>query len=191
MMPRLSGPSRPPAAGGKPRRLVILLHGLGRRRQRPDRARALLGAAAAGRRVPVAERAVPVRHGALRLPMVQLAGPQPGGGAGRGAGGGADPRRLHRRGTGRSAASPTATGAGRVLARHDDVAVCRPAPRRAGRRHRRLLGPAARAGTAGERAAFAPADPSGSRHRRPARSVTPRWPRRRPRSRPPACRSRR
>ena len=29
MMSRLSGPSRPPAAGGKPRRLVILLHGLG------------------------------------------------------------------------------------------------------------------------------------------------------------------
>lgn len=29
MMPRLSGPSRPPAAGGKARRLVILLHGLG------------------------------------------------------------------------------------------------------------------------------------------------------------------
>jgi phospholipase/carboxylesterase len=29
MMPTLSGPSRPPAAGGKPSRLVILLHGLG------------------------------------------------------------------------------------------------------------------------------------------------------------------
>ena len=29
MIPRLSGPSRPPASGGKPRRLVILLHGLG------------------------------------------------------------------------------------------------------------------------------------------------------------------
>jgi phospholipase/carboxylesterase len=29
MMPALSGSSRPPAAGGKPRRLVILLHGLG------------------------------------------------------------------------------------------------------------------------------------------------------------------
>jgi phospholipase/carboxylesterase len=29
MMSRLSGPSRPPAAGGKPRRLIILLHGLG------------------------------------------------------------------------------------------------------------------------------------------------------------------
>lgn len=29
MMPSLSGPSCPPAAGGKPRRLVILLHGLG------------------------------------------------------------------------------------------------------------------------------------------------------------------
>jgi len=29
MMPRLSGPSRPPAAGGKPQQLVILLHGLG------------------------------------------------------------------------------------------------------------------------------------------------------------------
>jgi phospholipase/carboxylesterase len=29
MISRLSGPSRPPAAGGKPRRLVILLHGLG------------------------------------------------------------------------------------------------------------------------------------------------------------------
>jgi len=28
-MPNLSGPSRPPAAGGKPSRLVILLHGLG------------------------------------------------------------------------------------------------------------------------------------------------------------------
>ncbi|MBV9374005.1 MAG: prolyl oligopeptidase family serine peptidase [Alphaproteobacteria bacterium] len=28
-MPRLAGPSRPPASGGKPRRLVILLHGLG------------------------------------------------------------------------------------------------------------------------------------------------------------------
>jgi phospholipase/carboxylesterase len=29
MLARLSGPSRQPAAGGKPRRLVILLHGLG------------------------------------------------------------------------------------------------------------------------------------------------------------------
>ena len=29
MMSRLSGPSRPPASGGRPRRLVILLHGLG------------------------------------------------------------------------------------------------------------------------------------------------------------------
>jgi phospholipase/carboxylesterase len=29
MMPALSGPSRPPAAGGQPSRLVILLHGLG------------------------------------------------------------------------------------------------------------------------------------------------------------------
>jgi phospholipase/carboxylesterase len=29
MMPKLTGPSRPPAAGGKPSRLVILLHGLG------------------------------------------------------------------------------------------------------------------------------------------------------------------
>jgi phospholipase/carboxylesterase len=29
MLSRLSGPFRPPAAGGKPRRLVILLHGLG------------------------------------------------------------------------------------------------------------------------------------------------------------------
>jgi phospholipase/carboxylesterase len=29
MMPKLSGPSRPPASDGKPRRLVILLHGLG------------------------------------------------------------------------------------------------------------------------------------------------------------------
>jgi phospholipase/carboxylesterase len=29
MLPTLSGPSHPPAAGGKPRRLIILLHGLG------------------------------------------------------------------------------------------------------------------------------------------------------------------
>src|SRR5690349_25091979 len=29
MMPALSGPSRPPASGGTPSRLVILLHGLG------------------------------------------------------------------------------------------------------------------------------------------------------------------
>jgi phospholipase/carboxylesterase len=29
MFPKLSGPSRPPASGGKPSRLVILLHGLG------------------------------------------------------------------------------------------------------------------------------------------------------------------
>ena len=29
MTPKLSGPSRPPASGGKPSRLVILLHGLG------------------------------------------------------------------------------------------------------------------------------------------------------------------
>ena len=29
MMPALSGPSRPPASGGRPDRLVILLHGLG------------------------------------------------------------------------------------------------------------------------------------------------------------------
>jgi phospholipase/carboxylesterase len=29
MTPKLSGPSRPPASGGKPKQLVILLHGLG------------------------------------------------------------------------------------------------------------------------------------------------------------------
>ncbi|HXZ01107.1 MAG TPA: prolyl oligopeptidase family serine peptidase [Stellaceae bacterium] len=29
MLPNLSGPSRPPASGGKPRQLVVLLHGLG------------------------------------------------------------------------------------------------------------------------------------------------------------------
>src|SRR5713226_280289 len=29
MMPQLSGPSRAPASGGKPSRLVLLLHGLG------------------------------------------------------------------------------------------------------------------------------------------------------------------
>lgn len=29
MLPALSGPSRPPASGGKPRRLIILVHGLG------------------------------------------------------------------------------------------------------------------------------------------------------------------
>jgi phospholipase/carboxylesterase len=29
MLPKLSGPSRPPASGGKPKQLVILLHGLG------------------------------------------------------------------------------------------------------------------------------------------------------------------
>ncbi len=29
MMPKLSGPTRPPASGGKPKHLVILLHGLG------------------------------------------------------------------------------------------------------------------------------------------------------------------
>src|ERR1700758_4979835 len=29
MLGKLSGPSRPPAAGGKPKQLVILLHGLG------------------------------------------------------------------------------------------------------------------------------------------------------------------
>lgn len=29
MLPKLSGPSRPPAAGGQPKQLVILLHGLG------------------------------------------------------------------------------------------------------------------------------------------------------------------
>jgi phospholipase/carboxylesterase len=29
MLPQLSGPSRPPASGGKPKQLVILLHGLG------------------------------------------------------------------------------------------------------------------------------------------------------------------
>src|SRR5437667_7260441 len=29
IMPALTGPSRPPASGGRPNRLVILLHGLG------------------------------------------------------------------------------------------------------------------------------------------------------------------
>lgn len=29
MLPSLSGPSRPPASGGKPRQLIVLLHGLG------------------------------------------------------------------------------------------------------------------------------------------------------------------
>ena len=145
MLSRLSGPSRPPAGGGKPRRLVILLHGLG------ADGNDLIGLAphwarlAARRRVRLAERAVPVRHGALRLSVVQRAGPQRRGGAGAGCG-------LRRRSSTPSStrqlaearSRPERCGPGRVLARHDDVAVCRIAARRAGRRHRRLFRPADR-----------------------------------------------
>ena len=97
MIAALSGPSRPPAAGGKPQPPRHSAARAGRRRQRSDRAGALLGAAAARCRVPVAERALSLRHGALRLPVVQRPGPQPAGGVGRGARGGADARRLYRR----------------------------------------------------------------------------------------------
>ena len=85
MLMALSGPSRPPLAGGKPRRLVILLHGLGADGNDLIGLQQYWGRLRARRRVHLAERAVPVRHGGLRPSMVQRAGPHPGGDAGRGA----------------------------------------------------------------------------------------------------------
>ena len=52
------------------------------------------------------------------------------------------------------------------------------------------FGPADRARTAGERVALAPAGPAGARHRRPARALQLAGRRRKPRSKPPAFRSR-
>jgi len=110
----LTGPSRPPLSGGKPRRLVILLHGPRRRRQRFDRLAAILGSGRARCRVHLAERAVPLRHGAYgyqwfsvqdRSPETVLAGVRA-----------AAPLlgRLHRRGIAEARLRRERRGAGRA-----------------------------------------------------------------------------
>ena len=75
----LSGPSHPPQSGGKPTPAGDPAAWARRRRQRSDRAGALLGAAAARRRVPVAQRAVSLRHGALTAINGSARRIQPGG----------------------------------------------------------------------------------------------------------------
>src|SRR5579884_111948 len=140
-----------------------------RRRQRPDRPRAVLGAAAAGCGIPVTERSVPVRHGPIRPAVVQRAGPHTGGGARRGARGGADPRRLHYRRDGKTRDRREPHGPRRVLARNDDVAVRRVAPRGGVRRHPWLFRPPDRDASAAAGVALAPARPPRARHRRPGR----------------------
>ena len=127
------------------------------RRQRPDRACPLLGAAVARRRVSGAERAVPVRYGALRTSVVQRPGQEPPGGAGGRARRRPDPRRLYRRGACRAQPRRRRSGAGRVFARHDDVALCRAAALPTGRRHPRLFRAAVGAGAVGRGIALASA----------------------------------
>ncbi len=89
MLIPLTGPSRPPLSGGKPRWLVILLHGLG------ADGNDLIGLQQYwGPVVPDAEFISP--NAPFPCDMVQRAGPQSGNGAGWGARRGAAARRLHR-----------------------------------------------------------------------------------------------
>src|ERR1700747_2039309 len=146
MMPRLSGPSRPPASGGKPRCLVILLHGLGADGNdliglAPYWARLLPNAEFVSPNAPFPCDTVPYGYQWFssqdRSPEAVLGGVR--------------------------AAAPILDAfidealEERVLARHNDVAVCWPASCRVDCRHRRFLGTAARPGTAGHRAVLAPA----------------------------------
>ena len=72
---------------------------------------------------------------------------------------------------------------------HDDVALCRAAAGASRGRHRRLFGPAARARAARQRAALAAAHTAGPRHRGPARPLCLARRGRDRAARPPASRS--
>ena len=129
MMPKLSGPSRPPASGGKPSRLVILLHGLG------ADGNDLIGLAPYwAPLLPEAEflspnAPFPCDMAPYGYQWFSSQDRSPGGGSGRRARRRADPRRLYRRSARRARAGRRRSGAGRVLAGHDDVAVRRVAAR--------------------------------------------------------------
>ena len=172
MMPRLSGPSRPPASGGKPRRLVILLHGLGADGNdliglAPYWARLLPDAEFLSPNAPFPCDMAPYGYQWFssqdRSPAAVLA---------RGAGGRADPRRLYRRGTGRSAGSTSSDLAlvgfsqGTMMSLFVGLRRAEPVAGIVGFSGR-LLAPELLASELRSR----PPHPAGSRHRRPARSV--------------------
>ena len=122
-MAQLAGPSFGPSAGGPPRQLVVLLHGVGADGQDLIEPGADAGARAAARAVRRARRARALRHGALWPPVVQPPGPPAGGHAGR-------RRRARRRCSTRSRRAAGAArpgrpppGPGRLLAGHDDGAA--------------------------------------------------------------------
>src|ERR1700745_3060187 len=154
MMPCLSGPSRPPASGGKPRRLVILLHGLGADGNdliglAPYWARLLPNGEFVSPNAPFPCDTVPYGYQWFssqdRSPEAVLGGVRA-----------AAPildafiddalaqRGLTHRALAVGGFSRQRPGVGGVFAGHDDVAFCWFAPPSAGRRHRRLFGAAAR-----------------------------------------------
>ena len=150
MLPQLSGPSRPPASGGKPKQLVILLHGLG------ADGNDLIGLAPYwAPLLPEAEfispnAPFPCDMGPYgyqwfsaqdRSPAAVLAGVRA-----------AAPilDAFISDALGRSRARGQRDGAGRLFARHDDVAVRRVAARRAGSWYPRIFGTAARSRVADE-----------------------------------------
>ena len=120
---------------------------LRRRRQRFDRAGAGHGPADARRGLLCAQRTATLRGQSLRLPVVPRVTPRSDAGAGRRARRGGRRRCLPRREDGRARPGREQDGAGRLLAGHDDGPACRPAPRQAACRHRRLLGHAGGAGS--------------------------------------------
>ena len=160
-MTKIEGAELRPAQGRQARPYGGAAARLRRRRQRPDRAGPGAGAADARRGVPCAQRASTLRGQSVRLSVVSAsrasirrwrwpacAVPRPS----------SMPSSTRRwPSTGSTKARP----AGRLLAGHDDGAACRPAPRHAARRHRRLLRHAGRAGDPEGRDQVAAADPAG------------------------------
>lgn len=130
-MALLSGPRMPPRAGGPPRQLIVLLHGVGADGNDPDRA-------GAGARGEVAERGLrrpqcarTLRYGAVRPPVVLVARPAARGPAARGPGRGAFGRRVPRcRARAPSPGGPSPR-AGRLLPGHHDRPLRRARRRRA------------------------------------------------------------
>lgn len=164
MMPALSGPSRPPASGGKPRRLVILLHGLGADGNdliglAPYWAPLLPNAEFLSPNAPFPCDVAPYGYqwysSQDRTPEAAFAGVRV-----------AAPildafidEALAERGLDDSELALVGFSQG-----YGDVSLCRVPARQAGRRHCRLFGQAAGPRAAGERAALASAYAPCSRH---------------------------
>ncbi len=164
----LNGPAFKPANGKNPSSLVVLLHGVG------ADGNDLIGLAPywapllPGTEFLAPDGPEPCDMAPFGRQWFSPPGPLARGDPRRRAGYGADPRRISRRRAQGARPRRRQARAGRILARHHDVALRGPAPRPPLRRHRGLFRRAGRAATAGGGNPLAAPDAAGARRCRSA-----------------------